>query len=49
MEGNLGDPEIGLKLTILLSCLRITFLGHLPLSKEALSVIAIVGVRRVRR
>jgi hypothetical protein len=49
VEGNLGDPKTGLKLTILLSHLGIMVHGRLPLLKEASGVITIVGVRGVHR
>jgi len=45
----LRDPEADLKLTVLLSCLRVTVLGCPPLPEETLGVIAVVGVRGVRR
>ena len=41
--------EATLKLTVLPSCLKITVLGYPPLLEETPGVIAIIGVRGVRR
>jgi len=49
MEGSLRDPEANVKLAVLPSRLRITVLSHPPLMKVTPGVIAIVGVRRIRR
>ena len=49
MKGGLRDPEVDLKLTIFLSCLRIMVLGCPPLLEEMPSVVAIVGVGGVQR
>ena len=48
-EGGLRGLEAALKLTVLLSCLRVTVLGRSPLPDETPGVVAIVGVRGVRR
>ena len=42
-------PKADLKLTIFPSCLRITVLGRPPLPKETPGVVAVVGIRGVRR
>ena len=41
--------EVALKLNVLPSCLRVTVLGCPPLLEEIQGVIAVVGVRGVRR
>ena len=43
------DLEADLKLIVLLSCLGVTVLGHLPFLEEASGVITGVGVGGVRR
>ena len=48
-EGGLRGLVMDLKLTVLLSCLRVTVLGRPPFLEEASGVIAGVGVRGVRR
>ena len=48
MKGSLRDPKTDLKPAILLSHLRITVLGHPPLSKETSGIIIVVGVTRIR-
>ena len=40
--------KANLKLTVLLSCLRVIVLGYPPFLEEALGVVAGVGVRGVR-
>ena len=41
--------EAALKLIVLLSCLEVTVLGCPPVSEETPGIVAIVGVRGVRR
>ena len=48
-EGGLRGLEAALKLTVLLCCLGVMALGCPPLLEETLGVIAVVGVRGVRR
>jgi len=48
-EGGLRGLEAPLKLTVLPSCLGVTVLGRPPLLEEMPGVVAIVGVRGVRR
>ena len=49
VKGGLGNPEVNLQLAVLPSRLRVTILGHPPLMKIASGVVAIVGIRRIRR
>ena len=42
-------PKVDLKLTIFLSCLRITVLGYPPLPEETPSIVTVVGIGGVRR
>jgi len=49
MKGGLRNPEANLQLAVLPSHLGIAILSHPPLMKVAPGVVAIVGVRRIRR
>ena len=49
MKGSLGNPEVNLQLAVLRSRLGVTVLSHPPLMKIAPGVIAVVGIRRIRR
>ena len=48
-EGGLRGPEVDLKLTVLLSCLRVMILGHPPLLEEMSGIVAVIGVKGVQR
>ena len=48
VKGGLGNPEANLQLAILPSRLGVMVLSHPPLMKIAPSVVAIVGIRRIR-
>ena len=49
VKGSLGNPEANLQLAVLPSHLGVTVLSHPPLMKIAPGVIAVVGIRRIRR
>ena len=49
MKGSLRDPEVDLEPAIFPSRLGIAVLSHPPLMKNMPGVIAVVGVRRIRR